>query len=179
MRTSSAACTLTAELTLHYARRMQPKLTGYAVDPSVRKRAVTQQRRLAALGQVTMFEGLSKRSLARIDQLATVRHAAAGEKLMEQGEKGDHMMVVLEGHATVRRGKRKLGEVTPGQCVGEMALLDNEPRSATVVAEEPMQLLSIPGPAFRKLLPKVPRITDTVLATLSARLREANAAADF
>ena len=84
-----------------------------------------------------------------------------------------------DGFEQVRKGTRKLTELAAGQVFGEMALLDNQTRSATVTALEPMRMLVIPGPAFRKLLAKVPGLTDALLATLSARLREADAAADL
>lgn len=158
---------------------MQPKHTGYPVDPSFRKQALNQSARIEALGRVSLFKGLSKRNLIRIDQLALVRTAYKDEIVMKQGDPGDEMMIVLQGRASVSRGRRKLGEVAQGQCFGEMALLDDQPRSATVVAQEPMRMLAIPGPAFRKLLTKVPPLTEALLSSLSTRLREANAALDL
>ena len=89
-------------------------------------------------------------------------------------------MVVLDGRASVTRGTRKLNELSVGQVLGEMSLLDNQPRSATVTAVEPMRMLVIHGPEFRKLMNKVPGLTDALLATLCARrLREALAATDL
>ena len=89
------------------------------------------------------------------------------------------MRIVLEGLASVSRGKRKLGECAAGQCFGEMSLLDKGPRSATVLALASMTLLVIPGADFRRMLVKVPSLTEALLSALSSRLREANAAADF
>ena len=158
---------------------MQPRLTGYGVDPSIRKQELNQAARLKALGRVGLFAGLSKRNLIRIDQLGQVKTARKGDVVVAQGDKGTDMMIVIDGSASVTRGRRKLGELSPGQVFGEMALLDEQPRSATVTALEPMRMLAISGPAFRKLLPKVPRLTEAVLSTLSTRLREANAANDL
>ena len=114
-----------------------------------------------------------------IDRVSEVRSAFTGDVVVAQGDVGTEMMIVLEGKASVTRGNRKLNELSAGQIFGEMALLDNQTRSATVTALEPMRMLVIPGPAFRKLLTKVPGLTDALLATLSARLREADAAADL
>ena len=158
---------------------MQPKHGSYAIDPSARKRDAKQSVRVEALGHVALFKDLSKRNLTRIDQIGYVKHLRAGDVLMTQGDPGNEMMVVIDGRAAVRRGKRKIGECGPGQCLGEMALLDKEPRSATVVALEPMRLVVIPGTDFRKLLAKMPRLTEGLLSAMSARLREANAAGDF
>ena len=134
--------------------------------------------RLDALRHVGLFKGMSKRSLAKINQLSDVRTVAEGEVIVAEGDPGSDAMVVLEGTATVRRGNRKISELTVGHVFGEMALLDREPRSATVTADEPMQLLVIRGAEFRKLITKVPGLADALLATLSRRLREADAVND-
>ena len=156
-----------------------PQMTGYPVDTRVTKRAVPQTVRLDALRQVGLFKGVSKRSLLRIDQLSEVRSARPGDVLVTQGDPGNELMVVLEGRASVTRGTRKLNELSVGQVFGEMSLLDNQPRGATVTALEPMRMLVIHGPEFRKLMNKVPGLTDALLATLCERLREAHAAADL
>jgi CRP/FNR family cyclic AMP-dependent transcriptional regulator len=159
---------------------VQPRVTGYLIDDRFRDRPrPNQDRRIGALGGVALFKGLSRRNLTRIDRIAFLKFAQEGDVLLKQGDPGDVMMVVLDGCASVSRGKRKLGECTPGQCFGEMALLDNQPRSASVVALDSMRLVVVPGAEFRKLLPKVPHLAEALLSTLSTRLREANAAADF
>ena len=135
--------------------------------------------RLDALRHVGLFKGMSKRSLAKINQMSEVRAASEGEVIVAEGDPGSDAMVVLEGTATVRRGNRKISELTVGHVFGEMALLDRQPRSATVTADEPMQLLVIHGAEFRKLITKVPGLADALLATLSRRLREADAANDL
>ena len=158
---------------------MAPQMTGYPVDTRFSRPPITQPTRLDALRKVGFFSGLSKRSLVMIDRVSEVRSAFTGDVVVAQGDVGTEMMVVLEGKAGVTRGNRKLTELSTGQVFGEMALLDNQTRSATVTALEPMRMLVIPGPAFRKLLTKVPGLADALLATLSARLREADAAADL
>jgi CRP-like cAMP-binding protein len=156
-----------------------PKLSGYPFDTSSRRPTVKQTVRLDALRKVGLFKGLSRRSLVRIDQVSDVRTAHDGETLVEQGETGTEMMVVLSGTAVVRRGNRKVSELGIGESFGEMALLDRQTRSATVTAAGPVEFLVIDGRAFRKLLTKVPGLTDSLLATLSVRLREAHAAAEI
>jgi CRP-like cAMP-binding protein len=158
---------------------MAPQMTGYPVDTRFSRPPITQPTRLDALRKVDLFRGVSKRNLVLIDRVSEVRSAFTGDVVVTQGEVGTEMMIVLEGKASVTRGGRKLNELSAGQIFGEMALLDNQTRSATVTALEPMRMLVIPGPAFRKLLTKVPGLTDAVLATLSVRLRESHAAADL
>jgi CRP-like cAMP-binding protein len=140
---------------------------------------VTQTVRLDALRQVGLFKGVSKRSLILVDRLSTLRTVPAGEAIVTQGDSGTDMMIVLHGSASVTRGNRKVGTLAAGQVFGEMALLDNQPRSATVTALEPTQMLVVHGPEFRKLLHKVPGMTEAILATLCQRLREAHAAAEL
>lgn len=135
--------------------------------------------RLEALRHVGLFKGMSKRSLAKINQMSDVRTVAEGEVIVAEGEPGSDAMVVLEGTARVTRGNRKVTDLSVGHVFGEMALLDRQPRSATVTAEEPMRLLVIHGAEFRKLLTKVPGLADALLATLSRRLREADAVHDL
>lgn len=158
---------------------MAPQMTGYPVDTRFSRPPITQPTRIDALRKVGLFQGVSKRSLVLIDRLSEVRSAYTGDVVVAQGDVGTEMMIVLEGKASVTRGNRKLNELSAGQIFGEMALLDSQTRSATVTALEPMRMLVIPGPGFRKLLTKVPGLTDAVLATLSVRLRETQAAADL
>ena len=155
------------------------QLTGYPLKTTTRRPQISQAKRLDALAEVGLFKGLSHRNLAMIDRLSFVRSIVPGEVLMQQGDSGDEALVVLNGRASVARGKRKLSEITPGQMCGEMALLDRHERSATVTALEPMEVLVIHGPEFRKLLCKVPKLTEAVLATLSMRLREAHKSNDI
>jgi CRP-like cAMP-binding protein len=154
------------------------KMSGYPIDTRFASKPVPQTIRIDALRKVGLFKGLSKRSLVRIDQVSVVRTVLKDDILVAQGERGSDAMIVLEGSAAVTRGNRKLKVLTVGDVFGEMALLDDQPRSATVKALEPMRVIVIHGPAFRKLMHQIPGLTDALLATLSARLREANAAAD-
>jgi CRP-like cAMP-binding protein len=155
------------------------QMSGYPVDTRFRKETVTQTVRLDALRSVSLFEGLSKRNLGLIDKLSFVRTVPAGEVIVAQGDPGNEMMILLDGSASVKRGNRKLRELGGGDVCGEMALLDNQPRSATVTALEPTRLLVVGGPEFRKLLAKVPALSESLLVSLSRRLRAADAKADL
>jgi CRP-like cAMP-binding protein len=155
------------------------QMSGYPVDTRFRKETVTQTVRLDALRGVALFQGLSKRNLGLIDKLSFVRTVPAGEAIVAQGDPGNEMMILLDGSASVKRGNRKLRELGVGDVCGEMALLDDQPRSATVTALEPTRLLVVAGPEFRKLLAKVPALSESLLVSLSKRLRAADAKADL
>ena len=128
---------------------------------------------LGTLGEVPLFESLSKRHLRRIAQLARVRRFVSGSAMIRAGDAGNAFFVVLEGTARVvpRSGRaRRLGA---GSFFGEMSLLDGAPRSAGVVADGDVLTLTIGRSSFRKLLRAEPALTEALLRTLVARLRAA------
>ena len=91
--------------------------------------------------------------------------------LIEEGEEGDALFVILEGTAVVRRDGHDLVTVGPGAYFGELALLDGGPRSATVVATEPVTVAVLGVRMFRTLLREFPDMTAQVLAGLAHDLR--------
>jgi CRP-like cAMP-binding protein len=81
--------------------------------------------------------------------------------------------VVLAGQATVYVGDEVVASIGPGTMIGEMALVDHRPRSASVVAATPMRLVAFDTDAFAQLMTEMPKAHDRVIAMLAARL-EAN-----
>lgn len=110
-------------------------------------------------------------------QIMTEQHNAPGEVIFHEGEPGDAMYLIWAGRVAVVRGDWQspvvLGFRGPGEAVGEMAVLEGAPRSATVVALEPLRLLRVDRPGFTRLLNSSPAIGASIMASLSARLREA------
>ena len=105
-----------------------------------------------------------------LDQVA----APAGTTLCEEGTVGREFFFIVEGRASVRRGGRKIAALGPGDYFGELALLDRKPRSATVVADTDMVLLTMSQREFTGLLEDVPPLGRKLLAAMSERLREAD-----
>jgi CRP-like cAMP-binding protein len=95
----------------------------------------------------------------------------ADSPLIEEGEEGDALFLIIEGRASVRRQGEEVLSVGPGACFGEMALLDGEPRSATVIATEPVKIAVLGVRMFRTLLREFPEMTFELLAGLAADLR--------
>src|SRR5690606_38844716 len=97
---------------------------------------------------------------------------SAGHQLCEQGQIGREAFVIVEGAAEVRRNGRKVATLGPGDCVGELALLDHGPRTATVTATEDSTVLVLAAREFAGLVDAVPAIGHKLLKALAARIRE-------
>ena len=128
---------------------------------------------LGTLAEVPLFQGLPKRHLRRIAKLARIRRFAAGSAIVRAGDSGRSFYVLLDGSAKVVVAGRRSRRLGAGDYFGEMALLDDAPRSADVVADGEVLALTIGRPGFAKLLRAEPAIAQQLLRTLAARLRAA------
>ena len=90
-------------------------------------------------------------------------------EVIDQGRPGLEAYVILEGTASVTIGGQQVNEVGPGDIVGEMALIDHRPRSATVTATSPMRLLAFDAQRFRRLLDEMPEALIRVMERLIER----------
>jgi CRP/FNR family transcriptional regulator, cyclic AMP receptor protein len=128
--------------------------------------------KLKALSNVGLFSGCSKKGLQSVAGLCTPLSLEEGFVLTTEGTPGLQCFVIADGTARVTIGGRKVGEIGPGECVGEMALLDGGPRSATVTAESPMNVYALSVSEFRSLLKVSPTILGKIATSLARRLRE-------
>jgi len=119
---------------------------------------------------VPLFEQCSKKDLQRIAQIADELDLRAGKVLIQEGERGREFFVIVSGEVEVRRKGRKLATLGPGSFVGEMALLSKIPRTATVTAVTPLDVLVITDRAFLDLLDKVPELWPKVAQALAERV---------
>jgi CRP-like cAMP-binding protein len=125
------------------------------------------------LGEVPLFRNLSRRHLKRVASLARTRRFAAGAPIVHAGDAGTAFYVLIDGAARVVTAKRRVRRLRAGDSFGEMALLDDSPRSADVVAETDVLAMTISRSSFAKLLRSEPGLTHELLRTLAARLRAA------
>jgi CRP/FNR family transcriptional regulator, cyclic AMP receptor protein len=127
------------------------------------------------LSNVPLFSTCSKRDLRRIAALVDEIDAPGGKVLIRQGEPGWECFVIADGQA--KASVRGSGTISlgPGDVVGEMALLDQGPRSATVTAKTDMHLLVLSSRNFSTLIEDVPLVARRVMTALARRLREAEA----
>lgn len=127
-----------------------------------------------ALGDIELFRSLTNKErmeLARhVDEVAV----STGTSLTRQGAPGDAFYLIVDGTAEVTKSGTKLADLGPGDVVGEMALIDGEPRSATVVMTSRGTVLTMPRREFKGVLDAMPSISQKMLVSLSLRLRYAN-----
>ncbi len=139
--------------------------------------------RLAQLGKIPLFAGLTPAALELISRVATEETHALGTRLFQHGDLGDKLYVLLEGRIRISRdvpgmGEEALAVLGPGAVFGEMALLDDAPRSADARVHERCRVLSIPKDAFEDLLflhkDLAYEVLWSVVRMLTQRLRETN-----
>jgi CRP-like cAMP-binding protein len=124
------------------------------------------------LGKVWLFERCSQRELESLRLIATPLEVPAGKVLAKQGDVGREFMIVVEGSAEAVRDGTTVGVLGPGSFCGEMSLLDQKPRSATVTTLEPTTLLVISAPDFNSMVATVPSVDRRMLEVLAERLRD-------
>lgn len=129
--------------------------------------------RVAALHRVDLFAGVPGRVLAAVAEAAEEVRAAPGVVLIEEGAVEAHLFAVVDGRVRVHRGDQTIAEFGPGVTVGELAVLEPEPRSASVTVMEQTLALRIDKAVLDDLLIEWPELTHGVIAALVARLRSA------
>jgi CRP-like cAMP-binding protein len=130
------------------------------------------RRSVAALAAVPLFDGFSKRHLRRLAAEADAVEVEPGRAIVEEGQAGEAMFVVLRGTARVVRGSRKVGILIPGDFFGELSALDGGPRTASVVPDTPVEVLRLYRHTLRKLIEEEPALAMGLLEGLARRLRQ-------
>lgn len=127
--------------------------------------------------RVELFHGLSREDCGKIFSKGMTMRVTKQETIFHKGTVGSQMYIVLGGKVGVVEGGKVLAELRTGDMFGEMALVNNEPRSATVVAMEDSRLFVLSQATFERLLTKrvAIQILMNIIHTLSKRLKETNA----
>jgi CRP-like cAMP-binding protein len=135
------------------------------------------------LARVPFFDGLTREALMLIAQVTTEESHALGTRIFQYGDPGDKLFIILEGKVRISRevagmGEEALAVLGPGAVFGEMALLDEAPRSADARVHERCRLLALPKDAFEDLLflhkDLAYEVLWSVIRMLTGRLRETN-----
>jgi CRP/FNR family cyclic AMP-dependent transcriptional regulator len=137
-----------------------------------------REEKVAWLRRVPLFADLSTAQLEGVAPFVDEVETEAGQVLIGQEEFGQELLIIVDGSAEVTRDGHHVRDVGPGDVIGEIALLDGGPRTATVTAREPTTVLSISKRAFDTVLDRVPGLSHELLRALAARLREAADAVD-
>jgi len=127
------------------------------------------------LKSIDLFSQIPGEDLARVAQIAEELDFEEGERIMQEGEMGDSMYLIVDGVVQVFKGERKVVELSERECVGEMAILDSEPRSATVQALSAVRALRIEREDFYELMNEKAEIARGIIKVLTRRLRSTTA----
>ena len=132
--------------------------------------ALRKNAKFDMISKVPLFAGCSKRELGAIASVADELDVREGATLIREGERGREFFVLVEGSARVTRNGRKVNELAAGDWAGEIALITDTPRTATVVTTTPGRLLVVTDRAFKSVLEEIPAISLKLMRTLGERL---------
>jgi CRP-like cAMP-binding protein len=126
--------------------------------------------KVALIKGVPLFAECSRKDLNEIAGIADEIDLREGKELTTEGRPGREFFVLIEGQADVKKGSRRVNTLGPGDFFGEIALVTQRPRTATVVTTAPVRALVITDRSFRSLLEHQPQIQGKVMSALAARL---------
>jgi CRP/FNR family transcriptional regulator, cyclic AMP receptor protein len=132
----------------------------------------TRRQSAVALSGVPLFSGFSRRALERLAADADEVRFERGQTVVEEGLLGETLFVVLSGEAKVVRKGKTLARVRPGDFFGELSALDGGPRTATIVAETPLEVLRLFRRTLFALLSKEPQLALKLMDGIVRRVRE-------
>ena len=122
------------------------------------------------LARVPLFAGLSKKHLNHLASLATVVAIDEGRVLASEGDPGREFVVILAGDAEVRRDGEVVARGSTGDFFGEIALLLDKPRTASVVAASPMTIAVIEARDFKAMLRESPELYEPLIKAIGERI---------
>ena len=127
--------------------------------------------KLDMLHAIPLFARLNGADLESVGQLADEVELPAGNVLMRQGESGSEMFVISAGQVKVERDGQMIGELGPGDWLGEMAILSEGPRMATATTTEPTRAFVIAHREFHSLMDRLPSVRTSVLDCVADRIQ--------
>ena len=124
------------------------------------------------LASVPLFRGMSKKELRDVAKATVELGIEQGREFVTQGDVGREAFIIVEGSADVIRNGQTIATLGPGNCVGELALLDHGPRTTSVVAATPMTVLVLGPREFSGVLDEVPTLSRKIMEALASQVRE-------
>jgi CRP/FNR family cyclic AMP-dependent transcriptional regulator len=135
-------------------------------------RLFSQDTKVQALKGIPLFEGLSRKELVQLERVCEDVQVEPGKVLCKEGQTGDEFFVIVDGRVQVTRKSRRVSTLSSGDFVGEIALVTEMPRTATVTAETPVRLIVLTLREFHAMLDQNPKVERKVLRVLARRLAE-------
>ena len=151
---------------LERARKTPLPATGPATTPTTLEEVLVR---------IPFFSDLGGEERSALVRACTPREWAAGQTVFAEGDPGNALYFIIRGTVEIRRAGKRLATLGVGAFVGEMAVLDGQPRSASVVALTDLTLYELRREHFLAALARSPQLTAHLLVGLSARLRQLNA----
>lgn len=133
-------------------------------------RLFTQDAKVDALRRAPLFEGLSRRELVQLARVSEDIEVPAGQVLCKEGELGHEFFVIIEGKAEITRKGRRVATRGGDDFFGEIALLEQVPRTATVTAKTPLRLFVLTRKDFGRLVEQYPSVERKILRALARRV---------
>jgi CRP/FNR family cyclic AMP-dependent transcriptional regulator len=138
-------------------------------------RLFSQDTKVQALKRAPLFEGLSRKELVLLAQVTEDLEVPAGKVLCSEGETGQEFFVIVEGKTDVTSKGKRVATRGDGDFVGEIALLEDTKRTATVTAKTPLRLFVLTRQDFRRLVNENRSIERKVMQALAHRVVELSA----
>lgn len=135
---------------------------------------LTTVEKVLVLKGIDLFSQTPGEDLGRVAQIAEEISYGAGKRVFEEGEIGDALYLIVKGRVKVHKGDVELAVLGEKTCFGEMAILDNEPRSASVTAIDHCVMLRIEHDDFYDILADKIEIARGIFKVLTKRIRDAN-----
>ncbi len=131
----------------------------------------SQDTKANALGRCPFFTGLSRKELLELAKVTEDLEVEEGKTLTREGQSGSEFFVIVDGEVSVTKDGSEIRTLGPGDFFGEIALLADTPRTATVTAKTPLRFFVLTRQAFRSLLAHQPELEEKVIKALDERLR--------
>jgi CRP/FNR family transcriptional regulator, cyclic AMP receptor protein len=135
-------------------------------------RLFTQDTKVEALKRAPLFAGLSRKELAQLARVSEDLEVPPGKVLCKEGQSGREFFVIVDGEVEVTRNGEHVATRTGGEFFGEIALLEETPRTATVTAKTPLRFFVLTRKDFRHLVNENPNVERKVLRALARRVVE-------
>lgn len=135
-------------------------------------RLFSQDTKVQALKRAPLFEGLSKKELTELARVTEDLEIAPGEVLCKEGETGQEFFVIVEGETEITSKGKRVAARGDGDFVGEIALLEETTRRATVTAKTPLRVFVLTRQDFRRLVRENPSVEQKVMRALAHRVVE-------